>query len=72
MKREKQPKHGRVVFGLTYFPNVKFVSIFLTDVFLNFNIKVQNNLFCIANWDTIEGFCYCNGKIIRIMFILSF
>ena len=33
--------------------------------------KVQNNLFHIANCYRIEGFCYLNGKMIRVVFILT-
>ena len=33
--------------------------------------NAQNNMFRITNCNTIEGFCYSNGKIILSMFILS-
>ena len=33
--------------------------------------KAQNNLFHIATWYTIEGFCYSIWKMIHSMFILS-
>ena len=33
--------------------------------------EAQNNLFRIANHNTIERFCYLNGKMICSMFILN-
>ena len=33
--------------------------------------KVQDNLFCIVSYYTIDGFCYSHGKIICSMLIIS-